>query len=189
MASREVLHRLARDIEAAGGEDAVFERVAAGEPMRRIMESFGVSRTMFYRWRDIEGKGSESSERRKLKMEEALKVSADAHAEDAGEILDTAGEDLALTSPGATIAQARAKYRQWLAGVRNRETFGDSPKAHIEVSIGGLHLDALRVRGRVEHEEPNELEGAVEEATVEVLPPAVQDTEDEVDPVLELLGA
>ncbi len=37
-------------IEAAGGEDAIFDRIASGELITNLADEFGVLRGVFYRW-------------------------------------------------------------------------------------------------------------------------------------------
>lgn len=59
------------------------------------------------------------------------------------ESLDIADEH---TSSQLQAAQAgnRIKARQWLAERRDREAFGAAKAASVTVSIGSLHMDALR---------------------------------------------
>jgi transposase-like protein len=141
MAGRPMLERLARDIEAReGGEEYIFERLADGEPVGRVAESFGVSRRMLYTWRDMHG----HEKRRRQKWDAALRASAEAHAEDGLEDLEKlTAEGNVPTSAEVQAATGRAKYRQWLASKRNPEQFGDRAM-ELNINFGQLHLDAVQ---------------------------------------------
>lgn len=52
----------------------------------------------------------------------------------------------ALTSVDVSRAASRAKSRQWIAGKYNRAAYGESREPTVSISIGSLHLDALRAR-------------------------------------------
>lgn len=147
MAGRPFLQMVEDRIERMGGEDeVVFERIAEGVPIREVVADLGCSRSFLYRWRDAKG----HKERRRAKWEAAVKASAHALAEDSAVPL----EELARNSEGLTnaevsLAKARSEYRRWLASVRDRDTYGEAKQEAVQVnlSIGQLHLDALRQRG------------------------------------------
>jgi hypothetical protein len=48
------------------------------------------------------------------------------------------------TNVGVSRASSRAKSRQWLAERYNRAAYGNDKSASVHISIGSLHLDALR---------------------------------------------
>ena len=124
------------------GEAVVFEHIAAAETVGKIAESFGVSRASFYGW--VRQGGDE----RRAAFEDARRQSADAHAENAVKILDEASSD---STAEVTLARARSDVRKWLATSFNRAQYGDpgvSVKVNNAVSIGQLHLDALRTHGQ-----------------------------------------
>lgn len=127
-----------------GGEDQVFERIAAGERIADIANSLGVSRPMLYTWRNMEP----HRKRRQEKWHEAMRLSAEAKAEEGEDILDAVAGKVGLTQADVSAAVARAKYKQWLAERRDPDTFGGKQdQVQVNVSIGALHLDALRRRG------------------------------------------
>jgi hypothetical protein len=140
MAGRPILDKLCAQIERAGGDHVVFDRFADGEPVRDIMQSFGVSRTMFYAWITRGG-----PERDKV-YTESKRLRAHALAEDAGEQLDNARPLLPVE---ASIVKERANHKRWLAGKLNRDEYGDAPQVQInnQLNVGDLHLDALRAAG------------------------------------------
>lgn len=137
---REKLHAFARHVEENGGDDFVFDLIADGLPMRKVAEATGCSsRGLLYSWIKLGG------DERRRRLEEARKLSAHATAEDAGEILDDLAKSaVPITSADVSLATSRAKYRQWLAGMRNREDFGDRAGVEVNISIGEMHIDALR---------------------------------------------
>ena len=143
MPSRPHLQNLSAQIADLGGEDWVFDQIAAAEPMKDIAGHFTnpetnqpYSRQMVYAW--IHAGGPE----RERKWEDAKEVAAHIYAEQAGEVLD---ESRAITSAEASLVKARSEYRKWLAQKFNRKTYGDD-KAGVDINlnIGQLHLDALR---------------------------------------------
>jgi len=137
---REKLHAYARHVEDNGGEEWVFGFVAEGHPMRKVAELTGCSsRGLLYSW--IKHGGEE----RKKHLHAARKISAHCLAEDAGEVLDDLADSQVITSAEVSLASSRARYKQWLAGMRNKEDYGEkSSGVEINLSVGELHLDALR---------------------------------------------
>lgn len=144
MASRPHLQNLSAQIEQLGGEDWVFDQIAAATPMREIAGHFtnpetgeAYSRQMVYAWIHAGG------EEREKKWDEAKEIAAYIHAEEAGEVLDGAR---VINSAEASLVKARSEYRKWLAQKFNRRTFGDDAgsKVDLQLNIGQLHLDALR---------------------------------------------
>lgn len=158
------MQRLAKHIEANGGEEWVFNFVAEGLSMKKVAERIGASsRGMLYLWIDMD------RDRRRRLLQEARERSADAHAEDGLEILDGLEAEMAVTSAEVQRANSRANYRKWLAGVRNREAYGE-PKAGVDVNvnIGSLHLDALRAHANSE---------ALDESGLTAVPPSTPEAE------------
>lgn len=151
----------AERVAADGGDEIIFRRIASGELVTDIMESYGYSRDMMYQWINQGG------EARRQAFEDAKRQSAEALAEQAGRIIDAAAD--ATSTAAVMVARERMGYRKWLAGIRDRETFGERAGAEIQVNIGQLHLDALRARGsvRLAQQRRRELQEAVIEAEVE----------------------
>lgn len=143
--SRPFLQSVNKRIEEMGGDDWIFEQIADGVPMKKIAEQVGCSRPYLYNWRDQKP----HKEARRERWAEAMKASAESQAEDAGVILDELAESPGLLIPvDVQLAQARSKYRQWLAEVRDKETFGGGKSGPaVVLNIHALHLDALRQVG------------------------------------------
>ncbi len=123
-----------------------------------IAEEFNCSRSLLYRWLNMESE-------RKEAWREAKRLSADALVEQAGELLDSAEEIVGITSAKVSLRRERAAYRRWLASVRNREEYGESPSSvNVAVSLGDLHMQALLAGGGYasQKREPELLEAEVE---------------------------
>ena len=121
-----------KDLSAMGGPDILLERIASGVTMVAIAEELGVSYGFFSaRINKLPGM--------KERLIEARKGRADLYADEAVRIADDAPED-----PNAiNKAKMRIDARKWLAGVNDPERYGQKA-AQVNISIGGLHLDALR---------------------------------------------
>jgi len=169
MAARPFLAAMTKAIEKMGGEEAIFDRLASGETVGSIADSIYIpefkrspSRSYMYMWRRRGG------DERVRKWKEAIVHSADALAEEAGTVLDEL-VGRAATAADVSLAKSRSEHRRWLATKYNKEKYGDA-KAQVEVhlSLGDLHLSALRARGHMDNV-PKELPEGIEEADFEVL--------------------
>ena len=147
-----IARRLAGLIVDDGGDAAVLDRVADGEPMVDIAKTYKISRSTLMRW-------VKKDEARHAAYLVAKSESADALVEEAGEILDGASTE---TGPDVQKAKERAAHRRWLASKRDRAQYGDDAKALIAVNVdlSSLHLDALREAGHMDQ---------IPEAEVELL--------------------
>jgi hypothetical protein len=119
-------------IEKIGGLDAVLQRVADGHTLRSIALEVGCTRSIINEWL------YHDKERAALYLH-ARATAAACHAETALDIADNCSET------GTSKARLQVETRQWLAGVYDREQFGQQ-KPGVTVNIGHLHLDALRQR-------------------------------------------
>ena len=139
MAGRPKLLALRKRIAENDLEDEIFEAVAEGMSIGNLCEKFDItSRKMFYDWKRKEGPTHD-------KYLAARLIAAEAHAEKAGEILDELKDKTLLTGPDVQAATSRSKYQQWLASVKDRDSFGAQDKGPtLNLSFGDLHLDALR---------------------------------------------
>ncbi len=138
------LTRLAAEIGPdALPEDAVLVRVASGETLKSIAATLS-------QWAGVRipssviGDYMNAAPERKAKLAKARRDSAPALVEDAIAILD----DADLDRDAIARAKAQADIRTWLASRYDRATFGNDNTAQVSVnvSLGGLHLDALRRR-------------------------------------------
>ena len=144
MSGRPFLQQISKSIESLGGDEWFFGRIINGDSMASIAETLECSRPLLYQWLDLK------RDERRAALTEARRLAADAYVEDGQGILDRlAGTD--ATSSEVSLAIARAKYRQWRASRYNRELYGE-PRTGVDlsISIGQLHLDALRAKGAME---------------------------------------
>lgn len=146
-------------------EDEIFEAIAEGHSIQRVCEMFDISsRKMLYDWKKNLHEGE-------AKFNAARRISADAHAEKAGDALDDLDGERLLTGPEVSLAIGKMKYRQWLASVRDKEQYGAQNGAAVHISFGDLHMSALQSPGaRPQIEGPQEtLIPAEEYAEAEIL--------------------
>lgn len=132
MAANPIERKMWADLTAIGGPDVLLERIADGVTMGVLAAELGVSRGFFSsRLNKLPGM--------KERLIEARKGRADLYADEAMRIADDAPED-----PNAiNKAKMRIDARKWLAGVNDPERYGQKA-AQVNISIGSLHLDALR---------------------------------------------
>jgi hypothetical protein len=149
MPGRPKLQILEQKIRELGGDEWVFEQIADGVRPRVVAEKLGISRSFLYYWKDLR-----AHPQRQEKWAFAMRVSAAAKAEEGEEILDELARRPIITAADVGLATSRAKYRQWLASSLDKETYGTQAGVQVQVNVGSLHLDALRVAGRVKPSEP-----------------------------------
>lgn len=138
----------------AMGEEEIFARVAAGDYAGEIAKAAGCSRKTFFRW--IKAGGAE----RKAAYELAQLEGADGHIERGAEELEVDPKDTATVS----LAKARADFRFKLAERLNRAKYGDAGNSlNVNLSVGELHLEALKAKGSMALHGPLVLPGKVEE--------------------------
>lgn len=117
------------------GEEELFALLAEGKTVAQLAERFNVGRSSLYNWRDAGGGD------RLARWEAARRLSADAHVERAGAILDEAAE--VDTAAKASIARARSDFHWKLAERFSPGLYGDQSPS-VVVNIGQLHLAALK---------------------------------------------
>lgn len=172
MPGQPVLEEVERKLrEELGGEEWVFDQLAEGRTVGQVAEDLGISRRYLYRWRDRIA----HKERRRALWKEAMQMSGAAQAERGLQELETVDRDESGAhripmSAEVQLAGSRAKYRQWLAGKLDPETYGDKG-LEMSFSFGDLHLQALQ--------RPRELPAAVVEGEWE----EEGDSTDDVDGV------
>ena len=177
MPGRQRLQALGARIEGQGGEAVIFDRIADGETITAICRTYSVSRRMIYNW--IHAGGEDREHGWKL----AKELSAEAHAEKAGEVLEDVAGGI-ITTADVSLAGKRSAYHQWLAGKRNRKEFGeDAGKVNVQVNVlADLHLDALRKAGSMSTNSlPSPNTESIEEAEVLAVLPAASEVEELVE--------
>ena len=132
MASNPIEAQMWANITKMGGVDRIIERVAEGESIKVIAEGLGISRS-FLSWKINAIPGV------KERLVEARKARADKWGEEAIEIADNVEADPNQINK----ARLRIDSRKWLAGVDDPDRYAQKQQ-QVNISIGGLHLDALR---------------------------------------------
>lgn len=126
-----MLRKMIADIEAAGGEGTLYDRIANGETVLAISRDFGVSRNFLssHLNRDAEHKQS---------MRNARETRADFIGDEITEIADSA------TPLDANVAKLRIDTRRFIAGRLSPEVWSDKQAPLIQINANSMHLNALR---------------------------------------------
>ena len=134
-----ILDQIAQNIEREGGEDWIFARIADGEPEGAIAKDVGGRRNHLKQWAAL-------NPERLARYRQAVKESADAHAEKAGEEYDQLrGYDYPPTREDIALAKEKSSYHRWLAEARERGSYAKSEApVQVNVNLQALHLEALR---------------------------------------------
>lgn len=150
---REIVHaeltrRAATDIgDGASALGYAFEWIASGNTLTKLADELSaglgipVSRETVRRALAI----GEDDQRVERRLREARAEGASVLADEAREIVDAVPED----RDAIAKAKLRSDVRQWLAGKWNRDQYGEQKPSGIQISIGQLHIDALRQSARI----------------------------------------
>lgn len=80
-----------------------------------------------------------------IRRGQRLDALASVLADEAREIVDSVPE----TREAIAKAKLASDMRTWLAGKWNREQYGEQKPSSVQISIGQLHIDALRQGARI----------------------------------------
>jgi len=135
MAGKALRRRILSDVEANGGADWLFDQIASGMTMTKLAEHYGCTRSYVSR-------ALNANEEYKRALEQARAEAADALVEEGLHMVD----QLNGSSSSNEIAATREKvnWRKFMAGSYNQNKYGTRPQTNVTLSIGDLHLDALR---------------------------------------------
>lgn len=127
-----------RRLKEYGGMSKVLEKVAEGIPIRKIAAELLVSRAWL---NNLLSRNTPRNEKLFKAYQAAKKEAAGAIVEEGMQILDDAPLDQAAVQK----AKSQAEYRKWLAGMWDRERYGEQTKGSaITLNIGELHIKALK---------------------------------------------
>lgn len=146
MAGFPVRRALEKKIEQLGGIEFVAAHIAQGMTIGRLAEFIECSRPMLSFWIN-------HTEERRVAVLNARKLKAEKLAEEALEIADEADE---TSNSGVNKARLQVDTRKWMASKLDPEKYGDTAKTQVNISMGDLHLQALKHMGKVEVLENNE---------------------------------
>lgn len=156
MASNPIEAQMWANIDRMGGVERIIERVADGDSIQNIAKELGISRS-FLSWKVNKLPGV------KERLVQARRSRAERWAEEALEIADGVEEDPNKINK----AKLRIDTRKWLAGVDDPDRFG-TKQTQVNISLGGLHLDALRkVQADLARTVGETIEGEAQDVTEE----------------------
>lgn len=135
MAGKALRKRILNEVQANGGADWLFDQIASGKTIAKLAEEYGCTRSYVSRTLN------EVPEYKRA-LEQARVEAADALVEEGLTMVDK----LDGNSSSNEIAATREKinWRKFMAGSLNQNKYGSRPQTNVTLSIGELHLDALR---------------------------------------------
>ena len=135
MAGRPLRKRILNEIQEKGGADYLFEEIASGKTITELAKEYGCNRQ--YLSTTINNVPEYSQALSKARQE-----AADALVEQGLTMVD----ELDGGSSSSEIAATREKvqWRKFMAGSYNQERYGNRPQTNVTISVGDMHLDALR---------------------------------------------
>lgn len=138
MAGTPIRRALFAKIEKMGGIEFVCAHIAEGMTIGRLAEFLECSRPLLSFWIN-------QTEERKEAVLRARKLKAEKLAEDALEIADTVDE---TSVAGVNKARLQVETRKWMASKLDPEGYGETKGPQVNISIGDLHLQALKQANR-----------------------------------------
>ena len=135
MAGKALRKRILTDISNSGGADWLFDQVASGITVAEIARQYGCTRSYVSR-------AINSVPEYKAAIEGAREEAADALVEQGLEMVDRLDGDSSTNEIAAT--REKVNFRKFMAGSMNQNKYGTRPQSNVTISIGDMHLDALR---------------------------------------------
>lgn len=125
---------LLQRIEDVGGVEALLVRFAEGDSLQTLANAF--------RCRPSHISAILRSDKWREKYEQAKKLKAEMAIE--------RGIDVVRNATPETVGVAKLTWeaQKWLAGKMDPEAFGEKQQPLVNISVGSLHLDALRAVNR-----------------------------------------
>ena len=135
MACKALRKRILTEVASNGGADWLFDQIASGITVAELARQYGCTRS--YVSRSLNSVPEYAAALTKARGE-----AADALVEQGLEMVD----GLSGASSPTEIAATREKvqWRKFMAGSMNQDRYGTRPQSNVTLSIGDLHLDALR---------------------------------------------
>jgi len=135
MAGKALRKRILTEVASNGGADWLFDQIASGVTVADLARQYDCTRS--YVSRSLNSVPEYAAALTKARGE-----AADALVEQGLEMVD----GLSGASSPTEIAATREKvqWRKFMAGSMNQDRYGTRPQSNVTLSIGDLHLDALR---------------------------------------------
>ena len=135
MAGKALKKRILTDVAANGGADWLFDQIASGVTVAEIARQYGCTRSYVSR-------ALHTVPEYKVALEGAREEAADALVEQGLEMVDELSGDSSSNEIAAT--REKVNFRKFMAGSMNQNKYGTRPQNNVTISIGDMHLDALR---------------------------------------------
>ncbi len=135
MAGRALKKKILAEIADNGGADYLFDQIASGVTVAKIAERYGCTRAYISR-------AINSVPEYKDAMERARVEAADALVEQGLDMVDAL--DGGSTANEISATREKVNYRKFMAGSFNQNRYGTRPQSNVTVSLGDMHLDALK---------------------------------------------
>ena len=135
MAGKALKKRILTDVAANGGADWLFDQIASGVTVAEIARQYGCTRSYVSR-------ALHTVPEYKAALEGAREEAADALVEQGLEMVDELSGDSSSNEIAAT--REKVNFRKFMAGSMNQNKYGTRPQNNVTISIGDMHLDALR---------------------------------------------
>ena len=135
MAGKALRKRILTEVASNGGADWLFDQIASGVTVAELARQYGCTRS--YVSRSLNSVPEYAAALTKARGE-----AADALVEQGLEMVDGLSGESSPTEIAAT--REKVQWRKFMAGSMNQERYGTRPQSNVTLSIGDLHLDALR---------------------------------------------
>jgi transposase-like protein len=135
MAGKALRKRILAEVASNGGADWLFDQIASGVTVAELARQYGCTRSYVSR-------SLNSVPEYAAALSKARGEAADALVEQGLEMVD--GLSGASTPTEIAATREKVQWRKFMAGSMNQERYGTRPQSNVTLSIGDLHLDALR---------------------------------------------
>ena len=135
MAGKALRKRILTEVASNGGADWLFDQIASGVTVAELARQYGCTRSYVSR-------SLNSVPEYAAALSKARGEAADALVEQGLEMVD--GLSGASTPTEIAATREKVQWRKFMAGSMNQERYGTRPQNSVTLSIGDLHLDALR---------------------------------------------
>ena len=135
MAGKALKRKILKEVAANGGVEWLYDQIASGVTVSDLARRYGCSRSYISR-------SLNSVPEYKAALESAREEAADALVEQGLEMVDRLNE--ASTTNEIAATREKVNFRKFMAGSLNQNKYGTRPQSNVTISIGDMHLDALR---------------------------------------------
>lgn len=135
MAGKALKKKILTDVANNGGADWLYDQIASGVTVAELARQYGCTRSYVSR-------SLHTVPEYKAALDSAREEAADALVEQGLEMVDGLGAN--STSNEIAATREKVNFRKFMAGSMNQNKYGTRPQSNVTISIGDMHLDALR---------------------------------------------